>query len=234
MNLKEKISIGCLFIIGMIIVGAIVFFTTKNSFTEEMAEIERQRNIAWKGEANLLLDKEDLNAKFTKALDELQSASKKIEELETELSYTKEENEALKEENKYLTEICEYVYNGHWNYDYTQEDIDILAAVMYAENYISGRWEMMITGSVVLNRVLSRIFPNSIYEVVYQIDGKYEQYAKRTKNLIGTQLPEECYELAEILLKYGPVVPPNVLYQAHFKQGPTFWHWKGEFFCYSK
>lgn len=231
MKLKEKISVGCLFIIGIIIFGVIVF-CIQDSLKDEMAEIKTQRDIAWKGEANLLLEKEDLKVQLTKALDELQSASKKIEELETELFYTKEENEILKEENKYLTEICEYVYNGHWNYDYTQEDVNILAAVMYAENYESGRWEMMITGSVVLNRVLSRIFPNSIYEVVYQIDDKYEQYAKRTKNLIGTQLPEECYELAEILLKYGPVAPPDVLYQAHFKQGPTFWHWKGEFFCY--
>ena len=120
-----------------------------------------------------------------------------------------------------------------WSYDYTQEDIDILAAVMYGEEH-PDRYEMMLAGSVVLNRVKDPRFPDTIKEVVYQIDGPFEQYAPRTKGFIGKDLPEECYRLAEILLRYGPIAPSEVIYQAHFNQGEVFWSWQGEEFCFGR
>lgn len=116
---------------------------------------------------------------------------------------------------------------------YTQEDIDILAAVMYGEEY-PNRYEMMLAGSVVLNRVKDPQFPDTIKAVVYQFDGQYEQYAPRTKGFIGKDLPEECYRLAEILLRYGPIAPGEVIYQAHFNQGDVFWSWQGEEFCFGR
>ena len=120
-----------------------------------------------------------------------------------------------------------------WSYDYTQEDIDILAAVMYGEEY-PNRYEMMLAGSVVLNRVKDPRFPDTIKAVVYQFDGQYEQYAPRTKGFIGKDLPEECYRLAEILLRYGSIAPGEVIYQAHFNQGDVFWSWQGEEFCFGR
>ena len=120
-----------------------------------------------------------------------------------------------------------------WSYEYTQEDIDILAAVMYGEEH-PDRYEMMLAGSVVLNRVKDPRFPDTIKEVVYQIDGPFEQYAPRTKGFIGKDLPEECYRLAEILLRYGPIAPSEVIYQAHFNQGDVFWSWQGEEFCFGR
>ena len=139
----------------------------------------------------------------------------------------------LSKEIERLTALTSYVHNGSWDYEYTEEDIKILAGVMYAENYVSGRWEMMLTGSVVLNRVLSDKFPNTIKDVVYQSNGKYEQYAGRTKRLIGSdEVKPECYELAKILLEYGPVAPPEVVFQAHFNQGNVYWEYNGEQFCY--
>ena len=120
-----------------------------------------------------------------------------------------------------------------WSYEYTQEDIDILAAVMYGEEH-PDRYEMMLAGSVVLNRVKDPRFPDTIKEVVYQIDGPFEQYAPRTKGFIGKDLPEECYRLAEILLRHGPIAPSEVIYQAHFNQGEVFWSWQGEEFCFGR
>ena len=137
----------------------------------------------------------------------------------------------LQKNEEDIEEISEYVFNGEWNYEYAQDDIDILAAVMYGEEY-PNRYEMMLAGSVVLNRVLSPDFPNNIHDVVYQKSEKYEQYAPRTKGFIGKELPEECYRLAEILLQYGPIAPKNVVYQAHFNQGRVFWEWQGEEFCF--
>ena len=116
---------------------------------------------------------------------------------------------------------------------YTQDDINILAAVMYGEEY-PNRYEMMLAGSVVLNRVKSPDFPNTIYEVVHQKNAQFEQYAPRTKGFIGKELPAECYELAEILLRHGSIAPASVVYQAHFNQGEVFWEWQGEEFCFGR
>ena len=104
---------------------------------------------------------------------------------------------------------------------------------MYGEEY-PNRYEMMLAGSVVLNRVKDPQFPDTIKAVVYQFDGQYEQYAPRTKGFIGKELPEECYRLAEILLEYGPIAPGEVIYQAHFNQGEVFWSWQGEEFCFGR
>lgn len=153
----------------------------------------------------------------------------------------------LTAENEHLNEISKYVYNGEWHYDYTDEEVALLAGVMFGECEDAGRLEQAFVGSVVLNRVLSPLFPNTVHDVVYQIDSGYEQYAPRTKRIAEAvvankpisskdadvkYLPDYYFELAEILLKYGPVAPDFVLYQAHFNQGKVFWNYKGEQFCY--
>ena len=167
----------------------------------------------------------------------LEQCSKEIEAQETTIAAQDHEINDLTDEISILESIIQN-YNTVPESDYTEDDKTILAATMYAENYISGRYEMMLTGSVVINRKNSPLFPNTIKDVVFQIDGEYEQYAKRTKNIVERVLsgeetiPSECYDLAEILLKYGSIAPPNVQYQAHFNQGNVFWEWKGEQFCY--
>lgn len=166
-------------------------------------------------------------------LDEIAYKDSKLTEINETVEQDAITRAELEKELEHFKAISAYIdEEGNWHYDYTQRDVDILAAVMYGENYISGRYEMALTGSVVLNRVLSDKFPDTIEEVVYQIDGIYEQYAPRTKNLIGTKLPKECYDLAIILLEYGPIAPRKVQYQAHFNQGNVFWDWEGEEFCY--
>ena len=166
-------------------------------------------------------------------LDEIAYKDSKLTEINEIVEQDAITRAELEKELEHFKAISAYIdEEGNWKYEYTQRDVDILAAVMYGENYMSGRYEMALTGSVVLNRVLSDKFPDTIEEVVYQIDGIYEQYAPRTKNLIGTKLPKECYDLAIILLEYGPIAPRKVQYQAHFNQGNVFWDWEGEEFCY--
>ena len=194
--------------------------------TQQVDEYQ-QKALDWQTKA------EDYEIKLLEAQTDLELCSKEIERLETLNYIISEEMSMLKENEEDIEEISEYVFNGEWNYEYAQDDIDILAAVMYGEEY-PNRYEMMLAGSVVLNRVLSPDFPNNIHDVVYQKSEKYEQYAPRTKGFIGKELPEECYRLAEILLQYGPIAPRNVVYQAHFNQGRVFWEWNGEEFCYGR
>ena len=53
---------------------------------------------------------------------------------------------------------------------YTEEDLDLLSRVIYAEVGCSWipDWVQQMTGSVVLNRVASAYYPNTIRDVIYQ------------------------------------------------------------------
>ena len=158
-------------------------------------------------------------------ISQFESLKNEIEDLQTII---KNQAETIKEQERTIA-----IHTDTEPIPYTQEDIDILAAVMYGEEY-PNRYEMMLAGSVVLNRVKDPQFPDTIKAVVYQFDGQYEQYAPRTKGFIGKDLPEECYRLAEILLRYGSIAPGEVIYQAHFNQGDVFWSWQGEEFCFGR
>ena len=111
------------------------------------------------------------------------------------------------------------------------EDIDLLAHLIYAE--AGSSWikdeTIFYVGSVVLNRVNSKYYPNTLYEVIYQ-EGQYEC----TWNGHIEKVPDErCYEIAEELLRYGSVLPENVLYQAQFEQGSGVYSYQDNlYFCY--
>lgn len=97
---------------------------------------------------------------------------------------------------------------------YSADDFYELSHVIQAEaGYCS--WDMMIgVGSVVLNRVKSNKFPNTVYEVIHQ-PGQYS-----TVSYLASMVPtEEALEVTDYLLRNGSQYPENVLYQANFPQG---------------
>ena len=114
---------------------------------------------------------------------------------------------------------------------YTQEDINLLAEVIYHENWHTDKEHLAAyyTGAVVMNRVKSSEWPNSIRGVLYQ-KGQYST----TKYFYTVTLPEECYEMAESILKNGtPDVPDNIIWQAMKPQGKGTWKKVGtDYFCY--
>ena len=102
--------------------------------------------------------------------------------------------------------------NAKINFD----DMLLLARVIYSEagsDWLSDEWKMAV-GEVVLNRVASPEFPNSIYEVVAQP----RQYG----NLAYCSLrpSERCAYLAVRLLAGARVLDePSVVFQANVVQG---------------
>lgn len=110
-----------------------------------------------------------------------------------------------------------------------EKDRDLLAEVMYWENYDNGTEAMAYTAGVVLNRARYCTWcPDTIHGVVYQ-KGQYST----TKKLYTRDIPEECYYIAEDLIVYGTSLPPNVIYQAMFKQGKGTYKKVGtDYFCY--
>lgn len=115
--------------------------------------------------------------------------------------------------------------------NYTQEDVNLLAEVMYHENWNTDSEHLAAyyTGAVVMNRVKSKDWPNTIKEVLYQ-KGQYST----TKKFFTKEIPAECYELAEMILRDGtPDVPENVIFQSMRKLGKGTWKKVNtDYFCY--
>ena len=102
------------------------------------------------------------------------------------------------------------------------EDAVLLAKIMSFEDGIDWPDPMVLAlGEVVLNRVASPDFPNTVREVLYQDDGGFIQYAPVHTDEWETAVPDEHYiELAEKLLDgYRVLKDEDVVYQALFTQG---------------
>lgn len=112
-----------------------------------------------------------------------------------------------------------------------QEDIKLLAEVIFYENWTTDpeKESAWLTGVVVLNRVKSKDWPNTVHDVLYQ-RGQYST----TKKFFTKELPQEVYDMAEDLIRNGTGdVPENVVFQSTFKQGKGIYKViKGEYFCY--
>ncbi len=109
------------------------------------------------------------------------------------------------------------------------EDLDLLSEVIYWENYCNGYEVMLYTGSVVLNRVKSPKWPDTVKGVLYQ-KGQYATVGK----FFTKQIPEECREIALHLLLCGSQAPERVIFQSTHKEfGSGVWKCiKGEYFNY--
>lgn len=137
---------------------------------------------------------------------------------------------ALKEERQTLRLQAEY----EREYEKYLKDRNLIAEVIYWENFWTGKtWEerlkaMLLTGSVVLNRVADPDYPDTIEGVLYE-KGQYST----TGYFFTEELPEVVYDIADQLLHEGSIAPPNVVYQATFHQGSGDYDTvAGEWFCF--
>ena len=112
---------------------------------------------------------------------------------------------------------------------YSISNINLLAKLIMAENGGAKNDEcLVLTGVVVLKRVKSKQYPNTIKEVIYQ-KGQYST----AKNLNKINPNERALEIAEELLIYGvEEYPDNLVFQSMFKQGKRVYKKIGtEYFC---
>ena len=99
------------------------------------------------------------------------------------------------------------------------DDLNELAKIITAESgssWIPLEWKMAV-GEVVLNRVESPEFPDTIYDVIHAKG----QYSPANKSFFKTLIPyEDCIEAAARLLCGERVLnEPSVVFQANFRQG---------------
>ena len=120
---------------------------------------------------------------------------------------------------------------------YSEEDLYVLSHIISAEAGNCQEEMMLYVGSVVLNRVESDEFPDTIYEVVFQTDPL--QYGPTKDGSYYEEPTPEAVEAAEKLLEDGSVLPADVIYQSNEILGEYYTHLdpppgvgKRMYFCY--
>ena len=98
---------------------------------------------------------------------------------------------------------------------YTENELFALSHIISAEGGNCGYWMLVSIGSVVLNRVTSPLFPNTIEGVVFQ-EG---QYAPTWDGSYWNEPTPEAVEVAKMLLEEGSKFDESVIWQAEFPQG---------------
>lgn len=101
-------------------------------------------------------------------------------------------------------------------------DLDLIAAAIYHEAWggCSDRHRELV-GAVIMNRVHSDVWPDSVYEVLTQPG----QYAVNPKSKIWWRAKEDkaiwsaCQNIAKRIIEDGVSAPYNVVFQSNFKQG---------------
>ena len=124
---------------------------------------------------------------------------------------------------------------------YTEEEFELLSRLVYAEanvwkNYETGCWEycsdewQMNVVCVVLNRMHSNKFPNTIKDVIYAPGQYYPAYTPGGLDLVPD---ERAYENVRRVLDGEYSIPENVVFQAQFLQGTGIYQQIGNtYFCY--
>ena len=99
------------------------------------------------------------------------------------------------------------------------EELWLLSKIIYAEAgcaWLSMDWKMAV-GEVVLNRIASPEFPDTMREVLEQ-PGQY--YGKNNSYFNGLKPSAECVEAAKRLLEGARILgEPGVVFQSNFRQG---------------
>ena len=111
---------------------------------------------------------------------------------------------------------------------YSQDDLYVLSHIIYAEAGNQSDECQLAVGSVVLNRVKSDKFPNTIYGVVFQKG----QYSPTWNGAYYKEPSDRAIKNAKYLLENGSVIPVGVVYQAEFIQGPIYKQIGNTYFCY--
>ena len=122
---------------------------------------------------------------------------------------------------------------------YTQEDLDLLALVIYQEagaDFCTDETRIMV-GSVVMNRVADDRFPDTIYEVLTQ-EGQYGRlhwtgpvWPSRAKHHTEAHAVERAYTIAERILQGERVLPADVIFQSEYIMGEIVAVSDGFYFC---
>lgn len=97
-------------------------------------------------------------------------------------------------------------------FEYTEEELDLLARLIYSEGGIESYQTQLMIGSVVMNRVSDPDnFPDTILGVIYQ-ENQFSVTTAKIDGVVMIDRPadEEAKKAAYEILTYGSILPPDV------------------------
>ena len=111
-----------------------------------------------------------------------------------------------------ITYISHLEYATHIENGYTEEDLYWLSKIVMAETFYDTDEGQQAVANVVLNRVSSSGFPDSIYEVVWQKTGETWQFSPCGDGGIHREPDERAIENAKVILRGERVLPEDILF----------------------
>ncbi|HCI83356.1 MAG TPA: cell wall hydrolase, partial [Lachnospiraceae bacterium] len=94
-------------------------------------------------------------------------------------------------------------------------DLDLLAAIIWCEAGNQPYDGMVAVGEVVMNRVASSSFPNTIAEVLEQ-PGQFTPYSSGTlQSALASGVNSTCYQAAQDALNGAQPVPGALYFNTH-------------------
>lgn len=97
-----------------------------------------------------------------------------------------------------------------WVLPISQDELNLFAAIVYAEAGDQGQYGMRLVADVILNRVASPAWPGSITEVVYQRN-QFSPVFDGGLDRAWSRVTQECYD-ACIMELMGPRIDYNIQY----------------------
>lgn len=158
--------------------------------------------------------------------DSLSTSSIKLDISSVEKEIVKQQNIIKEEQKKELENQYDNYVERHSPIDYSdneeiyQEYIYPLAKIIYAEGgNMSDEFQRNV-GYVVLNRIDSKYYPNTLNDVFFSDDAYAETSRER---FLEEKVSEQALENAKIVINeyFNGTIPvcPAMVYQAEFKQG---------------
>ena len=116
-------------------------------------------------------------------------------------------------------------------FDYNKKELYMLSHVINGEAGNSTWKDMLYVGSVVLNRVKSKRFPNTMKKVIFA----HNQYACTWDENYNKKPTKRAIKAAKYLLRHGSQLPTKVVWQSGVRQTSKVYGNKkigGHYYCY--
>lgn len=205
MELKNKLSIiVAIVLLISIVVGSAIILDSQTTNIEELEKIEMITIYSTENQTKEIpITQQD---KWMQEGWSLEPVSQPIEDINTS-----------------MVEEAQDIVVSHNSVSFSetnQEELMLLAKTIHAEASDTNYLDRCYVGAVVMNRVDSGYWGNSVYSVI-TAHGQYACYGNSKFNKMP---PDECIQIAQELLageRYG--VPNNVIFQAGFEQGIGVW-----------
>lgn len=194
----------------------------ENSANDKSENLEKTINQLQTNNSELNQKVEELNTQINTVTDDKINLQKELDTAKSEISKYKKQIDSLKNSSKEVTSRSSNSLSEKntetiekTDEKINSDDLDLMARIIYAEAGNCSDEEQLLVGNVIMNRVASSKYPNTIREVIYQKG----QYSPTWNGAINKKPSEKAIKNAKRILNGERFCPTNVVYQAMFKQG---------------